>query len=118
MSLLKKSLRVAAKGLIFISESDAPLVAVHLTDAEFNALDRTRPVPLATFFSPMTTPQPWHGEEERKSVERFARLVEALAKIDGATAYRQSDGPDIEVVIVGKDPSGGYTGVRTRLTET
>ena len=118
MSILKKALRAAAKGLLFVSESDAPLVAVHLTDAEFEALDKTRPIPLAEFFSAMTTPQPWHGEEERKSVERFASLVETLAKVEGMAAYRSSDGPNIEVAVVGKDPTGGYTGVRTRLTET
>ena len=118
MSATQKALRVAAKGLIFLSESDAPLVAVHLGDAAFAALDKTRSLTVAEFLAPMATPQPWHDEIERKGAERFQNLAAKLAALDGALAYRQGDGPEIEVYIVGKDPAGGYTGVRTRLTET
>jgi hypothetical protein len=118
MSATQKALRLAAKGLLFVSESDAPLVAVHLGDSEFDTLHKTDSLTVAAFFAPMTTPQPWHDETERRDVERFQLLSEKLAALDGALAYRMTNESEIEVYVLGKDPAGGYTGVRTRLTET
>lgn len=118
MSATQKALRVAAKGLLFVSESDAPLVVIHLSESEFATLDKTNSMTVAEFFAPMTTAQPWHDETERKDAARFQALAEKLAALDGALAYRQPDKSEIEVFVLGKDPAGGYTGVRTRLTET
>ena len=118
MKTILKSLRSAAKGLVFVSESEFPVVAVHWTESEFDSLDRTHPLDLNRFFEAMTTPQPWHDESERESVEQFQKLVGILQSLSETSVFRQGSDPVADVVVVGKAPGGGFVGVRTRVTET
>lgn len=119
MTEAQKALRKAARGLLFISESDSRLQVVRLTDEQFAELRLPPGFAVSEALAPMTTPQDWHGPEEKETVARFQALESQIrTSLTDATAYRSGDGPDITLWILGKDTEGGYTGLRTRLTET
>src|SRR5688500_18732613 len=87
-----KALQEAAEGLLFLSETDAPLESffwpaqetppltpdqlAKLAGAPAKALIKT--VKLETFFRPTTTEQEWHNEEEKDEVSRFKDLVKTI----------------------------------------
>src|SRR5579862_994344 len=83
-----RTLQTAAAGLVYQSETDAPIEPVQLphtaqtlTDADARRLlgqPADAPVErsdLATFFETATTSQSWHGPDETAIVERFRALV-------------------------------------------
>ncbi|MGC4042867.1 MAG: nuclease A inhibitor family protein [Armatimonas sp.] len=119
MTAAQTALRKAARGLLFVSESDSRLQVVKLTDVQFAELKLTGGFPVSEALSPMTTAQDWYGPEEKETRARFQALETVLGSaLTDAMAYRSGDGPNITLWILGKDAEGGYTGLRTRLTET
>jgi Nuclease A inhibitor-like protein len=129
MSVLT-ALRAATKGLLFLSESDAPLKAFLWKDVVIDSVeallkhlgkDAATPaeeVALTEFFAPMTTPQSGDDDAARADQARFAALVAQLAALQETRVFRLGAGPEIEVFVVGKTPSGDTAGVSTQLTET
>ena len=129
MSLLTV-LRAATKGLLFLSESDAPLkpfvwrevvidsAVALLKRLEKDAATPVKEVSLAEFFAPMTTPQSWHTEEDKTDVARFTALVAQLATLTNPRVFRLGSGPEIAVYVLGTTPDGATAGVSTELTET
>jgi hypothetical protein len=129
MSLLT-DLRRATKGLLFLSESDAPLVAfvwkgVRIDSAAVLLAHLKKPadtpvteVTLEAFFAPMTTPQSWHDDDARAELERFMALVGQLAALQTPRVYRLGAGPDVLAYCLGTTPDGHTAGVSTQLTET
>lgn len=130
-----KALRSASKGLLYTSESDAKLTALAWSAEQTGGAktpleavakvagvssSEVKSVSLENFFDPMATPQDWWGEDEKETGTRFQELKKTLASLEDSAAFRVGDGPDIDVYIVGRDPgdSGGYSGVKTRVTET
>lgn len=119
MTTAQKALRTAARGLLFISESDSRLQVVQLSDEKFAELELKEGFPVSEALAPMTTSQDWHGPEEKESVSKFQALEALLdSSLTNTKAYRSGDGSEITLWILGKDAEGGYTGLRTRLTET
>jgi histidine triad (HIT) family protein len=129
MSLLSE-LRSAVRGLIFMSESDAPLkpfvwkgvvidsAAALLTHLEKDATIPVQEVALEKFFAPMTTPQSGDDDEAKADRVRFQALVAQLATLTETRVFRLGSGPEILVYVVGKTPDGSAAGVSTQLTET
>ena len=80
-----ETLPQAAQGLLFISETDAPLVPLFwpdATDGEFTSdrlselagLAHDQPIKsikLESFFRPATKAEEWHDDEEKAEVEKF-----------------------------------------------
>ena len=131
MATTLRTLRAAAKGLIYSSESDATLKAIQLdSDSGIKtALDAVvilssvdpseiQAEPLEKFFAPMTTPQSWHTDEDKAVIVQFEGLQKVLEGLEGTAAYRVGEGPDIDVYILGRDAKGNFAGVKTRVTET
>jgi hypothetical protein len=128
------ALRSAAKGLLFTSESDSTLRAFLWRRADIGAetvepetLRRVKnlpadlsiaALPIEKLFAPMTTPQAWHGEEERESVAGFTALVRLLRGLNDPQAFRVGSGPDITAYALGKTDTGDIAGVWFTLTET
>lgn len=129
MSLLSE-LQDLAKGLVFLSESDAPVKPFHWRGIVVNSettlrealrLEPTIPIELVgveAFFAPMTTPQPGDDDEARADQARFSALVTKLLTLKDVQVYRVGAGPELRAFAIGTSPDGDAAGVRTRLTET
>ncbi len=126
-----ETLKQAADGLLFPSETDAPLepffwphennskltpeTLASLADVAADAPIKS--VKLETFFRPATKAEEWHNEEERAQVARFRELVTTLKDtLDDVNVFRVGS-TRIDVYVVGK-VEGGYAGLKTLIVET
>lgn len=127
-----KSLEAASKGLLFISETDAPFAPVNAPDKKFAALDDAAVRALAghpagdpvetisvdTLFRNAVQDQPWHTPQEAQTVKKYRALVKHLhEKLPDAKVYRVGR-VEIDVLILGTGPGGGALGLRTKVVET
>jgi len=127
-----KSLLHASHGLLFISESDAPLTPVDAPGMPFTSLDDAavrrlagRPTtdPVETrgvdeFFHNAMTDQPWHTPQEKETVKRYQALVALIhTTLPDAKVYRVGR-ISIDVLILGTGPGGGALGLATKVVET
>ncbi len=130
MTELIPRLEQAIDGLLFPSESDAPLtVFVWPADARFSPqallahLGCEETTPIATtdldhFFEPVTTPREWHGDAEREQIERFTVVRDLLAaELSDITVYKIGT-ITIDVYILGRSADGARLGLTTTLVET
>ena len=120
----------ASKGLLFLSESDAPFEVIHwpaqgeLTPPKLLQLTGhppDAPVELRTvddFFAIATQEEDWHDQDERETVQRFHNLVSILKQnLSQLQVYRVGS-TDIEAYIVGVTDGGEWAGLSTKLVET
>lgn len=125
-----RKLERAAQGLLYPSETDAPVRAFAWRDASpFSAealaaklgYDTSTPIQttdLDTFFEPVTKPQAWYGDEEQERMRRFIALRDLLkADLRDLKVYRIGS-TSIDVYVVGRDARGRYYGVYTKVVET
>ncbi len=130
MTELTVQLEQAVDGLLFPSETDAPLhVFVWRATVPFSAhalLDHAGydpATPLQTtdlrrFFRPVTTPRAWYGAEEQERMRRFRALRDLLeAEFSDITVYKVGTSA-IDVYVVGRGADGTYCGFTTRVVET
>ncbi len=123
-------LEQASAGLLFPSESDAPLqVFVWRAAAPFSpaallghiGCDQTTPIrttDVDRFFRPVTQAHPWDGPAEQERLRRFTTLVELLkTELRDLTVYKIGT-VAIDVYVVGRDENGTYLGVTTHVVET
>lgn len=123
-------LKQASKGLLFLSESDAPFEVLHwpaqgeLTPAKLLQLTNhppDAPVEMRTvddFFAIATQEEDWHDEEERETVQQFQNLVSVLKQnLSQLQVYRVGS-TNIDAYIVGVAQSGEWAGLSTKLVET
>lgn len=125
------TLQKATEGLLFVSETDAPLQPFFWPDvgttsptpelvahaANLPAAASIKSVRLDTFFRPATTEEEWHNEEEKAQVQRFKDLVKTLKEtLDNMKVFRVGE-TSIDVYIVGR-VEGGYAGLKTKVVET
>ena len=128
--LLTRRLEAAAAGLLFPSETDAPLrVFVWHAPPPFSP-EALRgggggdlAAPIATtdvdhFFGPVLTTQPWHGPEEQTRQERFSELVTLLkTELSELTVYKVGQ-RRITVYVLGRTADDTYLGITTEVVET
>ena len=128
--MLATRLEQAVDGLLFPSESDAPLAVfvwpagspfspqALLAHAGKDAATPIRTTDLDTFFAPVMTPESWHGEAEQEQVRRFTAVRDLLAaELSDVAVYRIGT-ITIDVYIVGRTAGGTHLGLTTRLVET
>lgn len=126
------TLQEASEGLLFISETDAPLVPFFWPDE--NDVDALTPerlrelanissdapiesVSLARFFRSATKKEDWHNAEESAAVGRFQRLVETIKSTLKKPVVFRVGKVNIAVYVVG-GIEGGWAGLETRVVET
>lgn len=123
-------LKAAADGLLMMSESEYPLEAF-LWETKAPAtpekvLQQTNHSPdtpvkvvgVDDFFSVATTPEDWHGEEEKETVAKFQALVQTIkANLNNPQVYRVGE-IEIDAYIVGETPEGNLAGIATKVIET
>ncbi len=125
------ALRKATRGLLYMSETDEPFHTFTWTKPP-DFLQATRgpelgkPKPgakveqisLDDFFADLTEEQDWHGEEEKKTVERYRTLRQTIEnELTDATVYRVGE-VNIDIYIVGKTKTGALAGIQTKAVET
>ncbi len=123
-------LQQASKGLLFLSETDAPFEVIHwltqeeLTPAKLLQLTNHPPdapleiVSVEEFFDVANAEEDWHDEEERETAKRFQNLVNFLKQnLSQLQVYRVGS-IDIDAYIVGVTDGGEWAGLSTKLVET
>lgn len=134
MSKLYNTLQDATADLYYISESDYPIEAVHypkgehdqapslhaflLQQADLPSDSPQHRMEAGAFFSPLTEPQDWYGEEEEAERQRYLHvqnlLQEHLSEIE---VYKFGE-VEKTIYVVGKTSEGDICGVRTKAIET
>ena len=127
-----EKIKAAAKGLLFMSESDYPLdvfipdtqPAGSITDivildwAQKQSGSPIEKQELAYFFRNQVRDLPEHGSEEKGRAERFRNLQKVLQEeLIDVTVYRVGT-TQITALIIGKTKAGNYAGLKTTLIET
>ena len=120
----------AAKGLIFISETDAPMEPFRWKKAnevtagvvrEMTGIDADSPAEEADaddFFSKLTVKKEWFGEREIERAERFAELYTELRSDLRDLRMFRFGRVQVSIYIVGIDAEGYLAGVMTKAVET
>ena len=123
-------LRAASAGLLFPSETDAPLEPFELASPTLapQAILQAGSYPAGTavtsrdidsFFAPATTPRDWHSPAEQEAVRQFQALVALLKQqLQDLQVYRVGESGTIDVYIVGRAADGALIGLRTHVVET
>lgn len=121
----------ASKGLVYTSETDAPLRTFTwrgdggpLTAERFRELSKTVPetpvkeVTLDDFFSTQTGGYEGQSEEEEQSVERFKNLRQVIIDALSDVKVLRVGDVNIHYYVVGKTKGGDWAGVWTKAVET
>lgn len=120
----------ACEGLVYISETDAPVKPVDLGPAdsingeiilqraglkagtEINELD------VKTFFAKLSAIKDWQTDSQKARAKEFLALGKVLEKdLRSLKVYRFGT-VRIDILIVGLDDAGNILGVRTNAVET
>ena len=127
-----KSLVLASRGLLFMSETDAPFTPVDAPQSPFAGLDDAAVRSLAghpatdavevisvdAFFRNAVKEQEWHTPEELANAKRYQALVALIhAELPDAKVYRVGK-IALDVLILGTGPGGGALGLTTKVVET
>ena len=127
-----EQLHEAAKGLLWMSESDYPLEALIWEFGEKILLDNevvlkitkhsldtpVKVIEFDTFFQHVVTHQDWHNSEEADTVNRYQELVRIMKQyLSDLKVYKVGE-IEIDVYIIGKTDAGDYAGVATVSIET
>lgn len=129
-STVLEALQSAAQGLLFPSETDAPLepffwpepapvtpsVELVASHAEVEA-KAIKTQSLTTFFKPTLAEEEWHNAQEKAEVKRFQALLDVVKQSLEAVKVFRIGKVEIEVYVVGR-VSDGYAGFKTKVVET
>lgn len=131
MTTLIDEIAGASEGLLFMSETDAPItpfVWEESTPFSIAALRETKGYDASTpitrldvdeFFGSATRTFDWHGPEERERVRRFEVLLATLKScLSDLAAYKVGASGAIDVFVIGKAEDGTFAGVSTQVVET
>lgn len=125
-------LHEAAKGLLWMSESDYPFEAFLWEFGKKISLDNKivlkitkhsldTPVEVRefdSFFRRVITAEDGENEEEAETVKRYQELVWMMQQYLSNLKVYQVGKIEIDIYIVGKTPSGDYAGLTTVAIET
>ncbi len=131
MPTLTDELTQATAGLLFPSETDAPIEPfiwnephpfspAALRAAKGDAAD----TPITTmavddFFGPTTIARDWHGPAEQERVRRFRALVDLLkTRLQEPLVYKLGAQSPYAVFVVGRTEDGATAGLTTQVVET
>lgn len=124
------ALRKAARGLLYMSEIDAPFKAIALKDsvapteatiAELLHAPADSPVeevPFAKFFAELTKPEKWHAEDDKAVIKRYRDLVTALRDHLKELKVFKVGRVRVKIAILGKSATGQWIGLETNSLET
>ncbi|MEO1132770.1 MAG: nuclease A inhibitor family protein [Cyanobacteria bacterium J06639_1] len=130
MSDLRDRLRAATEGLLWPSETDAPVAAFEWERQDeiapatlLHILDRSSDTPIARlsveqFFKRVTRDRDGYDDIEKARVRQFQALEMLLADtLRDPQGFRVGQ-TDIDAFVIGKTSAGHWAGIRTRIVET
>jgi hypothetical protein len=121
---LLADLEAAADGLLYPSETDAPLTAFEWTGGDAPtaaAIAAARGLPADAPLETTTLADelgPLAGDDGGDDAPRWAALVALVERSLTDVAVHRVGAPDVLVVVVGRSPSGAWLGLETRAVET
>ena len=130
MSELWDAITRATEGLLFHSESDAPIEPYRwegggaptkdaLLKGEGRRADEAvEEVSLHDVFDPVTEEQSFWSDDDRAEARRYKELVALLEQGLSQIRVFRVGKVDVDVFVVGKHQEGGWMGVKTHVAET
>jgi hypothetical protein len=125
-----EKIRLAANGLLFMSESDSPLEPLVLkssaeglqnelkTLCATDAVERIEVQDVEYFFRNQVKTYPGYNKEQTDRAARFVQLIKTLHdNLSDIKVYRVGT-VQVNAFIIGKLKDGQYAGLRTKLVET
>lgn len=124
------TLEQAVDGLLFPSETDAPIELFSWQDpppfspeALREQLQLPASVPLTTmdlesFFAPAVRVEDWFTPERRARAERFQTLLALLKQQLSDMRVYKFGRNEMPVIVVGRDAQGTWRGIKTVVVET
>jgi hypothetical protein len=125
-----EDLAKAATGLLFPSETDAPLLPYRFRGAgeptpetllAAEGRDGETPVEITEvedFFEGLTEPRDGASSDEEDEAERWQALEDTLAETLEDTRVLRVGEVDVDAYVLGRHASGAWIGLKTRLVET
>ena len=126
---LVSQLEDACKGLIYISETDAPVTAF-TTGPDFvagesiiqqlggKANEPVSEIDFDQFFERLTTVKDWHGEREKLRAKKFLDLQKLIEEnLSNRKVFRIGE-IRLRIFAVGTDSDGRLVGIETNAVET
>lgn len=120
----------ACEGLVYISETDAPVTPIDLGGSDsidgeiilqragLNAGTEINEVEADRFFAKLTAIKDWQTDSQKARAKKFLALGKVLEKhLRSLKVYRFGN-IRIDILVVGLDESGHILGVRTVAVET
>ena len=119
-----------SEGLVFISETDAPVTAfgargigdasaesiAHAAAISNDATPEVRPASL--FFERVSAMKEWYGDKETERAKTFAELYDLLNEgLRDLRTYRFGQ-VRVDIIVAGNDGEGNAAGIRTFAVET
>jgi len=127
---ITEELKQLTEGLLFMSESDYPFETVYWeglpeVSAQFlraqSGQAEDAPVEIVSvdeFFRIAMSEESWRSEESRQEAKRYRGLAQTLKdNLDELKVYRVGQ-INIPVYIVGRNKTGNWLGISTRVVET
>jgi hypothetical protein len=122
------ALRKAVRGLLFMSEIDAPFKVVKFKEPPTAAtiaeqLDKpsdseVEEVSPTKFFADLTKPEKWHAEDDKAVIKRYRDLLNVLREnLTGLKVYKVGR-VRVKIAILGKTDAGEVVGIVTDSLET
>ena len=119
-SLLAR-LETACEGLIYISETDAPILPFLRSKADRpqapNA-EAAAEIPFNDFFAKLTEERDWYGDAEKKTAKRFLELQKLLEGSLRDLRVLRTGRVQIDIYVIGTDADGNTLGFQTKAVET
>ncbi|MDQ3750053.1 MAG: nuclease A inhibitor family protein [Acidobacteriota bacterium] len=127
---LTEQIKIAVRGLYYISETDAliqpfvgkPARAVSkqeiLSQTKKTADSTVEEKDFAGFFARLTEIQDWFGEEEKEMAQKFVQLKELLEKSLRDLKVFKIGEIQLDVYVVGLDAEDNLLGIETKAVET
>lgn len=127
---LKERIEKTCKGLVYVSETDAPIEVFFNSSMDVPIVKEllsfrgkedeptTTSTETGNFFKRLTTEKEWHTEVQSRNARRFKKLQQLLEKELEDIRIIRVGRVRIEIYVIGKSKNGEVAGIKTFSVET
>ena len=108
-------------GLIYLSETDAPVEAYSDKTGEIAKLaadKHSEEISVQDFFGRLTADKDWYGTKEKERVDRFAGLEKLLVENLRDLKVIKLGHIRFDIYVIGLDADDNVIGIKTKAVET